>query len=414
MGALRLLLAGLILASPGPARLHACTTAVISGKATPDGRPVLWKNRDTSSRPNAVSLLTGGQYDVLAVVSPGSISSIWMGVNSAGLCIENSLSKDLGFPESSKGLGNGSFMFKALQTCATVAEVKALLEQTDQSGRTTTANLGVIDAHGGAALFEAARKSHVMFDANDPVVAPKGFIVRSNFSLTGQKMTCPPPAELLKGLYAGERYLRADTLLSAADAAELDARYILRNVSHDMADADGSPFSGTINGPAGTLPGFIPTRSTISRTTTVSYAVFQGVKPGEDPLLTTMWVGMGDPKFTVAVPCWVGAGEVSSELSGNKNSPLCTASSSLRGKFYSAAADGIATDHLEDIWSEFSSFEDAAWQRVTAGLEQWRTRGVDRASMRAIHISTSEQALATVSHQFQRAPSGGATTTPAQ
>ena len=27
--------------------LSACTSAVISGKVTPDGRPLLWKNRDT-------------------------------------------------------------------------------------------------------------------------------------------------------------------------------------------------------------------------------------------------------------------------------------------------------------------------------------------------------------------------------
>lgn len=33
------------LGSAGP--LSACTSAVISGKVTPDGRPLLWKNRDT-------------------------------------------------------------------------------------------------------------------------------------------------------------------------------------------------------------------------------------------------------------------------------------------------------------------------------------------------------------------------------
>ena len=48
-----------------------CTTAVISGKATADGRPILWKNRDTSSRHNEVVLLTDGKHRVVAVVNAG-------------------------------------------------------------------------------------------------------------------------------------------------------------------------------------------------------------------------------------------------------------------------------------------------------------------------------------------------------
>jgi hypothetical protein len=33
----------------GQLAIFPCTVAVVSGKATPDGRPLLWKNRDTSS-----------------------------------------------------------------------------------------------------------------------------------------------------------------------------------------------------------------------------------------------------------------------------------------------------------------------------------------------------------------------------
>ena len=32
----------------------ACTSAVVSGKATPDGRPLLWKHRDTDFLKNHV------------------------------------------------------------------------------------------------------------------------------------------------------------------------------------------------------------------------------------------------------------------------------------------------------------------------------------------------------------------------
>src|SRR6056297_3166431 len=155
-----------------------CTTAVISGRATVDGRPILWKNRDTSNRHNEVAILTDGRYRVAAVINAGNRKSVWMGVNEAGLCIENSLSKDLRSGEKTKGPGNGALIKSILQRCATVEQVRELLEETNESGRATDANFGVIDAHGGAALFEAGPASYVMFDANDPEIAPHGYIVR--------------------------------------------------------------------------------------------------------------------------------------------------------------------------------------------------------------------------------------------
>lgn len=33
---------------------NACTSAIISGKVTPDGRPIMWKNRDTDNLKNCV------------------------------------------------------------------------------------------------------------------------------------------------------------------------------------------------------------------------------------------------------------------------------------------------------------------------------------------------------------------------
>ena len=32
----------------------ACTSAIITGKATPDGRPLLWKHRDTGTLDNRI------------------------------------------------------------------------------------------------------------------------------------------------------------------------------------------------------------------------------------------------------------------------------------------------------------------------------------------------------------------------
>ena len=52
-----------------------CTTAVFAGKATVDGRPLLWKNRDTSDENNEVVFISGGTYDVLALINAGQTDS---------------------------------------------------------------------------------------------------------------------------------------------------------------------------------------------------------------------------------------------------------------------------------------------------------------------------------------------------
>ena len=72
-----------------------CTVAVVSGKATIDGRPLLWKNRDTSNLDNEVAYFDDGKYPYIGVINAGDRTQVWMGVNSAGFCIMNSESQDL-------------------------------------------------------------------------------------------------------------------------------------------------------------------------------------------------------------------------------------------------------------------------------------------------------------------------------
>ena len=115
---------------------NACTIAVVSGKATEDGRPLLWKNRDTEERDNLVQVFSDGKYRLMAVVDAGQSAAIWMGMNEAGLCLANSLSLDLP-GGNTEGRGNGRFMKLALETCASVAEFESLLLATNTSGRRT-------------------------------------------------------------------------------------------------------------------------------------------------------------------------------------------------------------------------------------------------------------------------------------
>ncbi len=399
--------------------VDACTTAVISGKATADGRPLLWKNRDFSVVDNELIVIEGGTYRGIAIVNKGSTKSIWMGCNEKGFCIENSVSNDLKDPKAKSGLGNGSFMLKAIQTCANISDFEALLNKTDGNGRSTTANFGVIDAEGGAAIFETSPTKHVKFDANDPKVAPEGFVVRSNFSFQGQKFegscvagdgsqedteVAEKNLEKVHHHTSGQRFLRARDLLSGATPQERTVEYIMNHCMRDMADDEGKAFDGTSNSPNRSLPEFIPTATTISRSTTVSACCFQGIRPGEKPQLTTMWVVLGDPKFSIAVPSWPVVLSTSPQMHGGsskKGSSLCSDSLTLRAFYFDKSRNGVHTEGLENVFSEIGRTQEYILNATQHELESWRTHPVSAKEITEFHQSMAKQASASLARQVK-------------
>ena len=212
------------LALPAPA--NACTTAVISGTATADGRPILWKNRDASDLHNQLVACNDGRYRYVGVVNEGDTAGlqIWAGINTQGFAIMNAASYSL---EEGDTTAEGNFMKLALQTCATVADFQALLEKTSP-GRDISANFGVIDAKGGAAFFETGKKVYTRFDATDPKAAPRGFIVRTNYSESANR-------DKGSGFLRAER---ANALFEALLAAgPLTVQRLLVGVCRDIGNA---------------------------------------------------------------------------------------------------------------------------------------------------------------------------------
>jgi len=287
-----------------------CSVGVACGKATVDGRPLLWKNRDAQSRHNVARAFTDGKHPYVAICDAGGTASVWGGANAAGFCIMNSVSRDL--PQgSSKGPGNGSFMKLALQRCETVADFEALLRETDQSGRRTRANFGVIDAKGGAAIFETSHKTWRRFDA---AADERGLVLRTNFATTAN------------GNGGRERFARARAICAALPTArKLDHTFLLQQFCRDL-----EPPPSAQKGEAGEQD----VRETIHRQTTVAAMVFHGAKAGEDPRFTTMWAILGQPMFSLAVPCFPAAAQVAPELAGNPRSDLCNTALDLAAAFY--------------------------------------------------------------------------------
>ena len=70
---------------------EACTTAIVSGKYTADGRPLLYKHRDTGSLQNKLMHFTDGKYSYVGIVnSTDNVGKeVWGGYNSAGFAIMN-------------------------------------------------------------------------------------------------------------------------------------------------------------------------------------------------------------------------------------------------------------------------------------------------------------------------------------
>ena len=263
----------------------ACTSAIISGKVTTDGRPIMWKNRDTGNLENCVRYMKGEKYGFIAITSyDDNPKSVWMGTNDTGFAIMNTLSYNLNEDEGEgSSVRNGSVMKRALEICATVADFRHYLDTLSRPMNVRT-NYGVIDTQGNGSYFEVNSTSYVEYDVNDPQVAPHGFIVRSNYSFSGQ-------------LNEGAGYVRYqeahEKLFTASASGEITPRWLFSNLSRsfhnpllgiDLKD-------GKHNKPE--TSGWFVEQDFIARQKTSCAVVIQGVRPGEDASFTTMWTVIG-------------------------------------------------------------------------------------------------------------------------
>ena len=280
--------------------LQACTTAIVSGKYTADGRPLLFKQRDTPQLENKLVAFQDGKYPYLGLVNTKDTlgKEVFGGFNKAGFAIMNSASYNLNPNDSGKDDGaDGLIMKLALQKCATLADFEHLLDSLPKP-LNVSSNFGVIDAIGGAAYYETGNYNYKKYDANDPDIAPLGYLVRTNFSYSGDRKQD-------KGL---SRYQAAQDLLYQASLTNSISVDFFINVSRSLKHGithtnlyDDIPASGS-------EAAFSAFRDYIPRYVTASSIVVQGITKNESPSLTTMWTTLGSPLTTVAVPVWITSG----------------------------------------------------------------------------------------------------------
>ena len=134
-------------------RATACTTAIVSGKYTVDGRPLMLKNRDSSRIKNVYVSGDTARYAWIAVVpiEDKTDRGVMYGQNEVGLAVMNSTSYNME-QKTDNPLRRGNIMCWALERCATVDEFEAMIAEMKYFSYGS--NYGVMDAQGHVAYFE--------------------------------------------------------------------------------------------------------------------------------------------------------------------------------------------------------------------------------------------------------------------
>ncbi len=391
-----IILIGLFLiANPG----LPCTTAIISGKATPDGRPLLWKHRDTDNFNNKMMFFYGKRYNYIGLVdSDDTLYQVWAGTNSAGFSIMNSASYNLkpNTDHSEKSDMEGFVMKMALENCATVQDFHTMLD-TMAKPLGVEANFGVIDAQGGAVYIEANNFSFQLYDANNPKDAPQGYLIRTNYSFSGR-------------INEGAGYNRYNTAKSLIDEAyrakKITPEFFLTKATlslrHDLTKTDLFKEFSKI----GFENRMYPFRDFIVRYSSSSTILVQGVKPGESPSLVTTWVKLGFQPASVAVPLWVEAGDVLPRVitaPKQDNAKLCNITLKLKKACfpYDKWAEGENYIFLEKLGNKEGSgtiqvtaiFDKEMIARTDLLINNWRRIGFDQEEAQDFYSETNKQII---------------------
>ncbi len=275
-----------------------CTTGIFAGESTADGRPMLWKNRDTDQLSNKVVFVEDKPYNYLGVVNAEDTDGrmVWAGVNAVGFAVANSVAYNLPQKSGEQADLEGIIMSDALRTCETLADFERFLGRSLGPDLGSRANFLAMDAKGGAAIFETHNHGFTRVDAS---TSPTHYLANTNFSRSG-------------AADQGAGYLRFDretALLEAAKPGTFTPAWVLQTAARDLGHALIShPAREDWNKLPADRPVWIHTNYTINRASTANVVVVHGVKPGEDPRRTTMWVALGEPVCSIAVPLWVSAG----------------------------------------------------------------------------------------------------------
>lgn len=261
----------------------ACTSAIISGSLTRDGRPILWKNRDTSHLVNyvAITQATDSTHAYIALYNSNDTiaAEAWIGYNDAGFAIMNTASYNLRHPADDWKDREGFLMSEALARCTTVDDFSNLLQSLPKP-LGVEANFGVIDANGNGGFFETDDLDFTFYPLDDQ----NPILIRTNFSVSGGE--------------GGLGYVRYD------NACHLLAPHIANaNISPELlTDSLSRSFYYSPDGKDKSSVATILDKDFIPRYSTSASIAIEGVNSPADIDMMVMWTLMGYPPCGITQP----------------------------------------------------------------------------------------------------------------
>lgn len=265
----------------------ACTSAIVSAKANPEGRTLLWKNRDTGHEYNFVERVPAseGSLGYVALFNGGDslLAEAWIGMNEAGFAVMNTASYNLAPDTATYKDREGFIMSEALRRCRSLTDFETLLDTLPRP-LGVQANFGAIDASGAGAYYETDDYRYVKYDVADDST---GVLIRTNFSYSAAE----------KGGMGFVRHGNARDLLAPYVAAhsvtpEVLTEQLSRSYYHSIRRDDA--MADTVR--------YVPDRDFIPRYSTSASVVVESALPDEAPSAAIMWVMMGYPPCSAVLP----------------------------------------------------------------------------------------------------------------
>jgi hypothetical protein len=378
--------------------LWPCTTAVVSGKATNDGRPLLLKNRDANALQNKLVYFNEGKYRFIGLVnsSDNENKEVWCGFNSSGFGIMNSASYNLNRNDTTKLSDREGIIMKiALESCATLEDFEQMLSKLPKP-LGVEANFGVIDANGGAAYYETDNYKFQKFDVNNPDIAPNGYLIRTNYSFAGENN---------KGMGYIRYATASDLFESKYENDKISFEFLINDVPrclvHSLTKTDLTK----------SLPvdekeiSYVYFRDYIPRHSTSAAIVVQGVKEGESASLTTMWTILGFPLSSVVVPVWLlEDGTLPKALQSDEtgNAPLCDLALKLKDKVFPIQNDAsenylnlaaLLNKKNTGVRQKLIPIEEQVLEKAKDHLIIWRKNGIKEEEVKNFYFWIDSEVL---------------------
>ena len=265
---------------------YPCTIGIASPTITASGKPILWKSRDIGPNTiNTIRYVDNLTYNFVGISTPGE-NRVWMGVNEMGLSIANSLSNDLTIDEGT--FNNGNLIFNSLGLFASLSEFEDYLEFLVNSNLDLElrGNFVAFDSTGTTKLYEINNNNFWIFETEDEI---QPYLLRTNHSVNGG------------GIDGIERLIRSNTIIGIlVESNELSVNKLLTKHVRDVSDIFSQPYD--LPWQYGDPTPLLNTTYSINRANTISAVVIEGIQAGQSPQLTTMWLIMGNPFTTYAIP----------------------------------------------------------------------------------------------------------------